>query len=251
MDNIKIGKYISFLRKEKKLTQQQLADKLMITNKAVSKWETGEGLPDINILPALAEVLNISVDTLLSGGEENGSHQHEGNEAARYIIEKRQLHFKQACLISFAVGILGIILMAGILLNTWNGQRLFGVAIGLGLFCQIISIVIFEMSNMSINLEIKSYNSRFTEQIVPYTSRTKFYLKAIWVWLFVPVWYFIYIIFEYFYKIELLQMIVRLLRFFHKEFIIPVFFIIVYFIICTLISICIFLLGKYKKSAKR
>lgn len=65
MDNIRIGKYIASLRKEKKLTQQQLADKLMITNKAISKWETGEGLPDINILPALAEVLGTGIDALL------------------------------------------------------------------------------------------------------------------------------------------------------------------------------------------
>jgi len=88
MDNIKIGKYISCLRKEKKLTQQQLADKLMITNKAISKWETGEGLPDINILPALAEALNTSVDTILSGGEENSRCRHQGNEVIKHIIEK-------------------------------------------------------------------------------------------------------------------------------------------------------------------
>ena len=55
MDNEKIGNLISQLRKEKNLTQKNLADKLNVTNKAISKWETGNGLPEISILKSLAK----------------------------------------------------------------------------------------------------------------------------------------------------------------------------------------------------
>jgi transcriptional regulator with XRE-family HTH domain len=67
MDTVKIGAYIALCRKTKGMTQQQLADELGITNKAVSKWETGQGMPDITILPVLASILNTTVDDLLLG----------------------------------------------------------------------------------------------------------------------------------------------------------------------------------------
>ena len=68
MDNLKIGNYIQNLRKAQKLTQKELADKLNISFQAVSKWETGESLPDTGILLDLCEILNTSVDKLLNGG---------------------------------------------------------------------------------------------------------------------------------------------------------------------------------------
>lgn len=67
MDNIKIGLFIKQLRNEKQMTQQQLADKLQVTNKAVSKWERGLNFPDITILEQLAKELDIRVDELLQG----------------------------------------------------------------------------------------------------------------------------------------------------------------------------------------
>lgn len=65
----KIGKFIKRLRKEKGLTQTQLAEKLNISFQAISKWENGETLPDTNILLSLSNELGITVDTLLNGGE--------------------------------------------------------------------------------------------------------------------------------------------------------------------------------------
>ncbi|MBQ8404933.1 MAG: helix-turn-helix transcriptional regulator [Clostridia bacterium] len=67
MDNIQTGRLIAELRKKQGLTQQQLADKLNLSNKTISKWESGSGSPDISNLPVLAEALEISVDELLNG----------------------------------------------------------------------------------------------------------------------------------------------------------------------------------------
>ena len=67
MDQIKIGKFIAQRRKMAKLTQLQLADKLNITDRAVSKWETGKALPDSSIMLQLCDVLGITVNDLLSG----------------------------------------------------------------------------------------------------------------------------------------------------------------------------------------
>ena len=67
MDAKKIGAFIAAARRARGLTQQQLAEKLGITNRAVSKWETGQGLPDIVLLPDLAAALGVTVDALLAG----------------------------------------------------------------------------------------------------------------------------------------------------------------------------------------
>lgn len=61
------GDTIKILREKKKLTQKQLAEKLTVTDKAVSKWETGRGLPDISLLSELAGALSVSVPELLTG----------------------------------------------------------------------------------------------------------------------------------------------------------------------------------------
>ena len=67
MDQIKIGRFIAERRKANNLTQLQLAEKLNITDRAVSKWENGKSLPDSSIMLELCEILKISVNDLLSG----------------------------------------------------------------------------------------------------------------------------------------------------------------------------------------
>ncbi len=67
MNQVEIGKFIAKCRKEKKLTQAQLAEKLNITDRAVSKWETGKSMPDSSIMLELCEILGITVNELLSG----------------------------------------------------------------------------------------------------------------------------------------------------------------------------------------
>ena len=67
MDQMKIGKFIAECRKQKNLTQMQLAEKLNITDKAISKWERGLSLPDSSIMLELCGILGITVNDLLSG----------------------------------------------------------------------------------------------------------------------------------------------------------------------------------------
>lgn len=67
MDNKKTGKFIAERRKEMNLSQKQLAERLNVTDKAVSKWETGNGAPDISLLTVIADSLNVTVVELLDG----------------------------------------------------------------------------------------------------------------------------------------------------------------------------------------
>ena len=67
MDNIKTGRFIAQKRKEKKLTQKMLAQKIGVTDKAISKWERGLSYPDISLLIPLSEELGVSITEILNG----------------------------------------------------------------------------------------------------------------------------------------------------------------------------------------
>ncbi len=115
MNQEKIGKFIAEQRKEQKLTQEELAEKLGITYKAVSKWECGKGLPDASIMIELCEILNISVNDLLSGeriDKENYQKKLEENiidtidYSNKKVLKKNKLIFKM--LMFFGLGIIFI-----------------------------------------------------------------------------------------------------------------------------------------------
>lgn len=72
LDSVKIGGFISGKRKELGMTQQQLADRLNISFQAVSKWENGSTFPNVELLPELSKVMEVTVDELLAGCEKDG-----------------------------------------------------------------------------------------------------------------------------------------------------------------------------------
>ncbi|MBO4982770.1 MAG: helix-turn-helix domain-containing protein [Clostridia bacterium] len=80
MNQIKIGKFIAECRKNVNLTQMQLAEKLNITDRAISKWETGRAMPDSSIMLVLCDILGISVNELLSGEKINMENNNQKNE---------------------------------------------------------------------------------------------------------------------------------------------------------------------------
>ena len=101
MDQIKIGKFIAELRRNKGLTQEALGEKLGITNKTVSRWENGKYMPDIEMLRLLAEEFKVSIDELLSGEKMTGENlRQESNKTAVsnsrvFSLEERKAYFKK------------------------------------------------------------------------------------------------------------------------------------------------------------
>lgn len=71
MNQEKIGKFITTCRKEKNLTQEELAEKLNVSNKSVSRWENGKNMPDYSVLNDLCNILDININELLSGEKDN------------------------------------------------------------------------------------------------------------------------------------------------------------------------------------
>ena len=90
MDQIKMGHLIRQMRKKAGLTQIQLAERLCVSDKAVSKWERGQGVPDVSIFPALAEVFHVKVENLLAG-------ELEENEMSNGNLKKMKFYICPAC----------------------------------------------------------------------------------------------------------------------------------------------------------
>jgi len=88
MNQVKIGKFIADKRKEKKLTQQQLAEKLGVSDRAISNWENGKNMPDISLLPIISKELDVTVNDLMSGEKvDKNEYQEKFEENIIYTID--------------------------------------------------------------------------------------------------------------------------------------------------------------------
>lgn len=86
MDKYVTGAVIRKLRENKKMTQEELADTLFVSSKAVSKWETGQGFPDISLIEPLAKALGISVIELLSGEDIKNNNQSSNMLKSKFYV---------------------------------------------------------------------------------------------------------------------------------------------------------------------
>ena len=112
MDQIKIGKFIAERRKEKGLTQMQLAQELGITDRAVSKWENGRALPDASLMLPLCEHLGISVTELLCGEVVTMENTTQALEKQLLeIVREKEQRDKQLLRIEWVLGILSCIIL--------------------------------------------------------------------------------------------------------------------------------------------
>ena len=112
MDQIKIGKFIASCRKKNDLTQMQLAEKLNITDRAVSKWENGRTMPDSSIMLELCNELKISVNELLSGEMiEMNKYDESVEKNLLEMVKQKEQADKRLLSMEIVIGILSIIIL--------------------------------------------------------------------------------------------------------------------------------------------
>ena len=151
MEKKTIGKFISVLRKANGMTQQELGDKLLVSDKTVSKWERDERMPDISLLPAIAEIFGITVDELLRGERNNperegyGTEETEAKQTAKsekqfnnMLEQKKRRYYALTC-ISLLLMIVGLIVAVA---TNSLGAIIGEVVLLVAQFCQIIFAVL-------------------------------------------------------------------------------------------------------------
>ena len=140
VDQIKIGRFIAERRKAKGLTQMQLAEMLGITDRAVSKWETGKALPDASLMLALCEILGITVNDLLCGEVvrmENYNKEME-NTLLEMVKKKeeadKRLLRTEMCIGVSATALLFIFIALAAFVPMWTWLKVTLIALGFVLF---------------------------------------------------------------------------------------------------------------------
>ena len=112
MDNIKIGNFIRAERKSKNLTQAKLAEKLFVSEKTISKWENGKGIPDTEVLSKLCEVLGISVNELLNGDRiAEGQYEKIAESKLLDLQKVKEISDKRLLSMEIVIGVLSIIIL--------------------------------------------------------------------------------------------------------------------------------------------
>ena len=109
MDQIKIGKFIAQMRKDQGLTQRQLAELLSISDKTVSKWECGKGLPEASLMLPLCEALHMTVNDLLTGEKISPSEYQKNAEENMMGLLKENEENKKRMALSVICGVITII----------------------------------------------------------------------------------------------------------------------------------------------
>lgn len=148
MDQIKTGNFLVSLRKEKNITQQQLADILQVSVKAVSKWECGEGYPSLQSLKDLSDFYGVTVDEIING-ERNKTEAKEPVNTSIQIKEKKPLNFPILRSISLGITGLGIMLFFIIIYCAYSTAG--------GLICILFTTLIGLVLSL---IELKHYKDR-------------------------------------------------------------------------------------------
>ncbi|MDY4948179.1 helix-turn-helix domain-containing protein [Clostridium cadaveris] len=184
MDQKSMGIVIARQRKEKGFTQKQLGDKLSVSNKTVSKWETGEGFPDITILPVLAEALDITVDELLDGSslKNNENLKRDDMECTEYLMDKTILKFKNSCILSVAFSIFGVMAYWILWYETHNRVSLL-ISLVFGLASGCVGLIGYN----ALQMQMKKFNKLFPNRKKSLYEMRKYLEKLIYVWM-IYVW---------------------------------------------------------------
>lgn len=148
MNLLTIGKYIAQKRKEKNLTQMQLAERLNISNKTISKWENGNCMPDYSVIESLCHELSITIAELMDGedAEQNSIRVYDETQMMDLLKRTQQLEKQKNILYGVLLILLGIglfVISKTVIFTNFFSGMLLGAAIAIiltGVYCMIYSI---------------------------------------------------------------------------------------------------------------
>ena len=154
MDQIKIGKFIASCRKEQGMTQAVLADKLGISDRAVSKWETGKSVPDSGIMLELCELLRINVNELLSG-ERIMAESYDKKAEKNLLAMRQEIEDKNRQMLRLEYWIGGPAVIAGLVICVVAAYADLPVGIRIGLIT-FAFVLIFAVAFIAVGIEQKA-----------------------------------------------------------------------------------------------
>ena len=173
MDQIKIGTFLKLLRKEKNLTQEQLAEQLGVSNRTVSRWENGNKMPDISLLSEIAEFYDVSIPELIYGERKSENMREEAKEVAEtmsdYAKAEKETLVKSIRNMSLIGLIALIIYMVLGRTSVYDRNNLFRYVYGISEALIYVTVLMFPLYTTGLlsKIRIRTTNSKFKNIPVP------------------------------------------------------------------------------------
>ena len=173
MDQIKIGTFLKLLRKEKNLTQEQLAEQLGVSNRTVSRWENGNNMPDISLLSEIAEFYDVSIPELIYGERKSENMREAAKEVAEtmsdYAKAEKETLVKSIRNMSLIGLIALIIYMVLGRTSVYDRNNLFRYVYGISEALIYVTVLMFPLYTTGLlsKIRIRTTNSKFKNIPVP------------------------------------------------------------------------------------
>lgn len=173
MDQIKIGTFLKLLRKEKNLTQEQLAEQLGVSNRTVSRWENGNNMPDISLLSEIAEFYDVSIPELIYGERKSENMREGAKEVAEtmsdYAKAEKETLVKSIRNMSLIGLIALIIYMVLGRTSVYDRNNLFRYVYGISEALIYVTVLMFPLYTTGLlsKIRIRTTNSKFKNIPVP------------------------------------------------------------------------------------
>lgn len=156
MEKKTIGAFLAALRKANGYTQQEVADKLNVSNKTVSKWECDDGCPEIMMLPVIAELYSVTVDEILKGERitktESETKPENTEKRAKYLIERAFTQYKNKSIIAITLSVVGAILPYFVSMIFSYDYIFIPIILTIALIAASVIIMVIANNNLKSNL---------------------------------------------------------------------------------------------------
>ena len=172
MDQIKIGGFLKDLRKEKGITQEQLAEKLGVSGRTISRWETGNNMPDISLLVEIAEFFDVSIPEIIKGERKSEDMKEETKEVAETMsdyarAEKEQLlkSIRNMSIIGLAALLLFMVLN---ITGAYDRNNLLRYAYGISEALIYVTVVMFPLYTTGLLSKLRINRTNYKFNSIPW-----------------------------------------------------------------------------------
>ncbi len=173
MNQIKIGTFLKLLRKEKNLTQEQLAEQLGVSNRTVSRWENGNNMPDISLLSEIAEFYDVSIPELIYGERKSENMREEAKEVAETMSDYAKAEKETLVKSIRNMGLIGLIALIIYMVlgrtSVYDRNNLFRYVYGISETLIYVTVLMFPLYTTGLlsKIRIRTTNSKFKNIPVP------------------------------------------------------------------------------------
>lgn len=176
MDQKRIGSFLKELRKEKGITQEQVAEKLNVSARTVSRWETGRNMPDISLLVEIAELFDVTIPEIINGERKDETMNEEVKEVARKMADYAETEKETILKNTRIQSVIGVCALFVLLVLEMFGQKTNEFVENMQLYCETLIKVTIIMILLNSTGLLYRLRGRKTEDSLPISVKI---LKAI------------------------------------------------------------------------